>query len=136
MSVWDQIGDNIDEWLEGFKNSPTVKALGVAFDTFSYLNSAYKFWMQIFFPEPNYGALILEALEALREDIHDLFTDLGNARAEKLVRFFRETTTRSTIRSTWMNCSITPTALKPSWQRSYGTGTRGMPIGSAKCTTW
>jgi hypothetical protein len=90
MSVWDQIGKDIDEWLEGFQNSPTVKALGAAFDTVSYLNSAYKFWMQIFFPEPNYGALILKALEALREDIHDLFTDLGNARAEKLVRFFRD----------------------------------------------
>ena len=81
---------SIEEWIEDFKNTSSVKALVAAYDVFSFLDNAYEFWRELFFPDPNYGELILEAVQALWTEMHDLFTDIENAHANGVLRLYRD----------------------------------------------
>ena len=86
------IYERIRKWIEDFKNSPGIKALEAAFDTFSFLDKAYEFWKELFFPDPHYSELILAYLEKLWDEMHDLFTDLQNSRARALIDYYRDYT--------------------------------------------
>ena len=86
------IYERIKKWIEDFKNSPGMKALEAAFDIFSFLDKAYDFWKELFFPDPNYSELILAYLEKLWDEMHDIFTDLQNAKARGLIDYYRDYT--------------------------------------------
>ena len=84
------ISEPIEDWVNEFKGSIAVKALGAAFDSFSFLKSAYDIWSRIFFPEPSTAELILAVKEEILNEIRGAVAEEWRNRVDGLIRTYND----------------------------------------------